>query len=76
MNLSEQVMGDEAAWELACHEIQLDRQHAAENTAAVIERAAQRIQTGMATVEDACEIMEAALWIRSEYGLNNRKETR
>ena len=55
MNLAEQTMGDEAAWELCNFEIQLDRQHRAEDVA-------NRIRCGMATVEDA-------KWIEAEYGL-------
>lgn len=71
MNLNDQAFGHECAMgelmqslmdmdQAAMHEIQLDRQHRAEDVA-------NRIRCGMATVEDA-------KWIESEYGLTtNRK---
>ena len=62
MNLSEQVIGDEAAWELCNHEIQLDRQHRAEDVA-------NRIRCGMATIKDA-------QWIEQEYGLMTSTPTK
>jgi hypothetical protein len=62
MNLSEQVMGDEAAWELCNYEIQLDRQH-------IASQVADRIEVGTATITDAN-------WIRAEYGISTKRTER